>query len=90
MKILSLLLLLTLFVSCSNNQPLCDCVEAGEDVNKISASFFNRAPTQAGEDSLNSAKAKYDSLCAPFQEMSPAELHKRAAECQSLEINPDL
>ena len=90
MKILSLLLLLTLLFSCNNNQSLCDCVEAGDDVNKISASFFNRAPTQAGEDSLNVAKDKRDKLCEEFQDMQPQELHERAAECQSLEINPEL
>lgn len=90
MKILSLLLLLTLLVSCNNNQTLCDCVEAGDDVNKISASFFNRAPTQEGEDSLNVAKDKRDKLCEEFQDMLPKELHERAAECQSLEINPEL
>ncbi|WP_107039548.1 hypothetical protein [Brumimicrobium mesophilum] len=89
MKLLSLSLLLILLVSCNNSQPLCDCVEAGDDVNRISATFFNRAPTQAGEDSLYVAKEKRDKLCEPFQDMAPAELHKRAAECASLKITPE-
>ena len=89
MKIFSLLLLLTLLVSCNNNQSLCDCVEAGDEVNKISATFFNRAPTQAGEDSLNVAKHKRDELCEPFQEMMPKDLHEKASKCESLEIHPE-
>lgn len=89
MKILSLSLLLILLVSCNNTQPLCDCVEAGDEVNRISATFFNRAPTQEGEDSLNVAKDKRDKLCEPFQEMAPQELHERAAECESLKITPE-
>ena len=89
MKLLSFSLLLILLVSCNNSQPLCDCVEAGDEVNRISASFFDRAPTQAGEDSLNIAKEKYDSLCEPFQNMAPAELHERAAECASLDFSAE-
>lgn len=89
MKILSLVLLFGLLLSCNNSQPLCDCIEAGDEVNKISASFFNRAPTQEGEDSLNIAKDKRDELCEPFQDMAPKELHERAAECPSLEITPE-
>jgi hypothetical protein len=90
MKTFSLLLLLTLLVSCNNSQSLCDCVEAGDEVNKISATFFNRAPTQEGEDSLNVAKDKRDELCEPFQEMMPKELHERAADCKSLENTPEM
>lgn len=86
MRILSFLLLLTLLVSCNNSQPLCDCVDAGDEVNRISATFFNRAPTQAGEDSLKSAKKKRDEICAPFQEMAPQELHERAEECEALKF----
>lgn len=89
MKILSLFLLMTLLVSCNNSQPLCDCIEAGDEVNKISASFFDRAPTQAGEDSLTKAKEVRDKLCEPFQEMAPKELHERASECKSLEIHTE-
>lgn len=89
MKIFSLLLLLGLLVSCNNEQPLCDCVEAGDEVNRISATFFTRAPTQAGEDSLTKAKEIRDELCEPFQEMMPKELHERASKCESLKITPE-
>ncbi|PKR81954.1 hypothetical protein CW751_01045 [Brumimicrobium salinarum] len=84
-----LFLTVTLF-SCNNNNALCDCVEAGEEVNRISASFFDRTPTQAGKDSLVQAKKHRDEICAPFQEMMPKELHKKAAECESLEFTGEL
>lgn len=89
MKTFSLFLLLGLLISCTQNNPLCDCVEAGDEVNRISATFFDRAPTKAGEDSLQKAKKRRDELCEPFQDMMPQELHERAAECESLEFSPD-
>ncbi|RFC54247.1 hypothetical protein [Brumimicrobium aurantiacum] len=88
MKLFFTFLSALFFVSCSN-QPLCDCVQAGDEVNRISASFFDRAPTKAGEDSLRLAKENRDKLCAPFQDMAPQELHERAAECASLEFSAE-
>jgi hypothetical protein len=89
MKIFSLLLLLISLISCNNSQPLCNCIEAGDEVNRISATFFNRAATKAGEDSLNIAKDKRDRLCELFQEMAPKELHERASRCESLNLTPE-
>lgn len=88
MKKLGLLIFTSLLFSCSD-QSLCDCVEAGDEVNRISATFFERVPTEAGEDSLRVAKERRDELCADFQDMMPKELHEKAAECSSLEINPE-
>lgn len=90
MKEFSFLLLFTLLVSCNNERPLCDCIDAGDEVNRISASFFNRAPTREGEDSLNIAKDKRNELCGQFRQMAPKELHERAAGCKSLENTPDM
>ena len=89
MKILSFLFIVGFLVSCNNSNQLCDCVEAGDEVNKISASFFDRAPTKEGEDSLIQAKKVRDEICAPFQEMMPKELHKKAAECEALKLTPE-
>ncbi|HLV42076.1 MAG TPA: hypothetical protein VKY37_07345 [Brumimicrobium sp.] len=90
MKILSFLFIVGLFVSCnSSSNQLCDCVEAGDEVNRISASFFERLPTKEGEDSLIQAKKVRDELCLPFQQMMPKELHEKAAECEALKITPE-
>ena len=89
MKILSFLFIIGFLVSCNNSNQLCDCVEAGDEVNRISASFFERAATKEGEDSLNQAKKVRDEICAPFQEMMPKELHEKAAECEALKITPE-
>jgi hypothetical protein len=89
MKVFGFLLIIGVLVSCNNKRPLCDCVEAGDEVNRISASFFDRLPTKEGEDSLIQAKKVRDDLCAPFQEMLPKELHQKAAECESLNFTAE-
>lgn len=89
MKILSFILIAGILVACNNNNQLCDCVEAGQEVNRISASFFDRPATQEGKDSLDLATQKRDEICAPFQNMMPGELHEKAAECESLKFSAE-
>lgn len=75
--------------SCSSKPSLCDCVEAGDSVNKISASLFDRAPTQEAADSLKEAERTRDSICSEFQTMMPDELQKKAEECKSLDFSTE-
>lgn len=89
MKTILFSILLLLVISCQSDNTqsdnkLCDCIEAGDKVNHISASFFERRPTKAGKDSLMQAKEIRDSMCAPFQDMVPSKLREKAVECESL------
>ena len=90
MRLLSALILLFLTASCANDNGLCECVQSGEQVNKISASFFDGEFSESRKDSLEAAKEVRDSICAPFIEMGPAELKKAAKDCETLEIETGL
>jgi hypothetical protein len=72
--------------SCTQNQKLCDCIDAGNVVNKLSASFFNRDASQEGKDSLNAAIIQRDQICAPFLNMDVTELQKAKLNCKQLDI----
>lgn len=89
MKLLSTLITLCLIVSCTDDTRLCECVRSGEEVNLISASFFDGDFSTSRKDSLESAKEIRDSICAPFIDMDPSELKKAAKKCESLEIDTD-
>ena len=90
MKNLSILVFAILLASCSSNtSSLCDCVEAGDAVNKISASLFDRTPTKEAADSLKQAEKIRDSICAPYQTMMPEELQEKAKECEALKFSTD-
>lgn len=88
MRYLLLILLssLAMLTSCSEDKELCQCIEAGDKVNKLSASFFDGDFSETRKDSLEKAKSFRDSICAPFQDMGPEKLHKAAKDCPSLKI----
>lgn len=88
------ILIISLFASCSSssnseNPSLCDCVEAGEEANRISASLFGRVPTQEAKDSLDQALANRDKVCFPYQHMLAQELQEKAAECEALKFSTE-
>lgn len=85
---LFLLFSISLF-SCQDRNTVCDCVEAGNKANKISASFFDREYSEAGKDSLDKAIENREKVCEPFKEMSSKQLQEAASECENLVINPN-
>lgn len=87
MKQFVFVILALLVFSCQNS--VCDCVEAGNKANEISASFFDREYSEAGKDSLDRAIEKRDEICEPFQNMSAEELQEAASECDNLIIEVD-
>lgn len=72
----------SLFFACSSND-LCDCVEAADQVNKLSASFFDRPYSELGKDSLEQAIEKRDRYCEEFENMSAKDLHAAKQSCDS-------
>lgn len=87
MKTLVLVVLTVLLFSCQHS--VCECVEAGEKVNEISASFFGREYSEQGKDSLDHAIENRDAICEPFRSMSAAELQEAASDCENLTIQVD-
>lgn len=88
-----LVIILSSVVGCSNEQKdieLCDCVEAGARLNKVSASFFDGSFSEARKDSLEQAKSYRDSMCARFQNMEPEALQKAAKDCSALNIETEI
>ena len=88
MKFIYLLisLLSAFLLACSTDHKLCECIEAGDVVNELSASFFNRPATQEGKDSLDAAIQFRDDICAPYQVMDVQSLHKAKEDCERLKL----
>jgi len=80
-NIYSLALLSFALLSCSNDQSLCRCIEAGDEVNTLSASFFNRDYSVLGKDSLDILINYRDSICEDFKMMSGEEMLKLKENC---------
>lgn len=86
MKLTVILVLGSLFLGCSPENRLCECVSAGNQVNELSAAFFDGSNPLSRRDSLSKAKIIRDSICKPYLNMGAAELQKAAEGCTSLEI----
>lgn len=87
MRIFVFFMFSVMLFSCQNS--VCDCVEAGDKVNEISASFFDRKYSVAGKDSLDRAIEKRDEICDSYKDMSAAELQEAASDCENLVIQVD-
>lgn len=90
MKFIVTVLILVLITSCSQDNRLCECVSAGDEVNELSAAFFDGSNPASRRDSLKKAKKIRDSICKPYIKMGPEELHKAAKNCESLTIDSEL
>lgn len=78
------------FSSCSNtsiDHNLCECVAVGDSLNILSASFFNRAATEEGRDSLRLLTTYRDEVCAEYLAMPAAALQEAALDCEKLQFN---
>lgn len=92
MKRIFPIIIIALLASCNSSADsdapsLCDCVEAGAEADRISASLFHREHTQEAKDSLDSALEARDRLCLPYQHMLAHDLQEKAAECESLKFS---
>ena len=80
----------TISSSCSDNSidhNLCECVAVSDSLNHLSASFFNRAATEEGKDSLNRLTAYRDEICAEYITMPAASLQEAALDCDKLQFD---
>ncbi|MDX1651232.1 MAG: hypothetical protein R3277_01995 [Brumimicrobium sp.] len=81
---------LFILVSCSNGESgLCECVEAGDVVNKMSAGLLEETYSKEKKAKFEEAIEYRDSMCKPYREMGPAELAKAAEKCPQLKIEVD-
>ena len=80
-RIIYIFTLGVLLYSCSNDKSMCRCIEAGDKVNKLSASFFNRDYSVLGKDSLDALISNRDSICDNFKMMSGEEMLKLKENC---------
>jgi hypothetical protein len=86
MKVFAVVFVLFMLTNCTPENRLCECVSAGNEVNELSAAFFDGSNPASRRDSLTQAKEVRDSICKPYINMGTAELQKAAEECSSLKI----
>ena len=74
---------LFLLFSCgSKDTKMCDCLEAGDKLNQLSADLLVSEVTKDQQEEMVSLKKDRDVKCKDFQTMSGEEMLRRKAECQ--------
>jgi hypothetical protein len=71
-------------IGCSSDQSICKCIELGNEVNQLSASFFDREYSVLGKDSLDALIQQRDEWCAPFKGLSGELMLEKLEECEDL------
>lgn len=84
MKNTVLLFGLTLFtaISCSQKDPICDCIKASDELNKETKALFTHTPTEKDVKKVKELRKKKKKACVDFQEMSGKEMLKRKETCK--------
>lgn len=83
MKILFIVSLILFTVSCSSRDPkMCDCLEAGEKLNKQSEKILSEGITAADAQKMMQLKEEKNKKCADFQTMSGEEMLKKKEGCK--------
>lgn len=74
---------LIFLASCSSKDTkMCDCLEAGEKLNILSAKLLTSDVTQKLKDEMIKLKTEKTVKCKDFQTMGGEEMLKLKAECQ--------
>lgn len=67
--------------SCGGKDTICDCIEAGEKLNKESHKLLTKTPTEADAKKMKELKKVKEQKCKDFQTMSGEEMLERKATC---------
>jgi len=70
-------------VSCSSgDRKMCDCLEAGQQLNDYAAKILMEDVSAEQADKLKQLKSEQAVKCKDFQRMSGEEMLKRKAACE--------
>lgn len=81
MRFYPFVLLFVLFSCGSKDQQMCDCLEAGEKLNQLSAELLVSEVTPSQKKEMEALKADKETKCADFQTMGGEEMLKKKAAC---------
>ena len=71
-----------LFSCGSGDKKICDCLEAGDKLNQLSAQLLEGEVTPEKKAEMLKLKKEKIKKCEEFQTMSGEEMLKRKAECE--------
>lgn len=69
--------------SCSEPDKICDCIAAGDELNKKSAEILSKVPTQKDEKEIIALRKEKAKKCKDFEKMGGPEMLERKKTCET-------
>jgi len=66
----------------SKDEQFCECLKAGDELNKVTAKFMTEVPTEKDAEKIQELKSEKNEACKSYTEMSGDEMRKRKADCE--------
>lgn len=71
------------FSACTTrDEKFCECLKAGDELNKVTAKFMSEVPTEKDAEEILELKAQKNEVCKGYTEMSGEEMLKRKKDCE--------
>ena len=74
--------ILILFSACSDNTKICDCLEAGKQLETFSAKMFTREASAKDLSEMKRLKKNQMQKCKDFQTMDGKKMLELKEECE--------
>jgi hypothetical protein len=74
--------ILILFSACSDNTKICDCLDAGENLQSFSAKMFSREASTKDLSEMKRLKKIQLEKCKDFQTMDGKKMLELKEECE--------
>lgn len=75
-------LFLLLSACASKDDQFCECLSAGDELNKETQQFFEKIPSKEDQKRIEVLKEKKNAACADYQEMGGDEMRKLKEACE--------
>lgn len=73
--------LLILSASCGERDAICDCIDAGDQLNKKANEILRSEPTDKSEKELQALRKIKKTKCSEFETMAGPEMLERKQSC---------
>ncbi|OFZ14896.1 MAG: hypothetical protein A3D92_04195 [Bacteroidetes bacterium RIFCSPHIGHO2_02_FULL_44_7] len=79
----SLIIAALILSACSTkDEQFCECLKAGDELNKVTAKFMSEIPTDKDAKKIQELKKEKNEACKNYIEMSGEEMRKRKTDCE--------
>lgn len=82
MKLFPFLMLTLSFTACTSNEEICDCLEAGKQLNDYASKLITKEVNESEMKKMEELKIIKNKKCAAFKTMDGIKMMELKADCE--------